>query len=160
MPQTVCETPEAFQVVNNALHARQGSPAPLFCGWILPWKNGDECGKRYEYESDMNRVRFKQWIRHLNDLMCFFSKSWLHHFLVPVFHGFSGSPGGYFSWNPWRMRHLQVSTSIQRFWGDCWPLGRAEPLKIRWSCPRVDGLPSGYVKIAIENHHFQWVNPL
>ena len=21
-------------------------------------------------------------------------------------------------------------------------------------------LPSGYVKIAIENHHFQWVNPL
>ena len=28
MPQTVCETPEAFQVVNNALHARQGSPAP------------------------------------------------------------------------------------------------------------------------------------
>jgi len=21
-------------------------------------------------------------------------------------------------------------------------------------------IPSGYVKIAIENHHFQWVNPL
>ena len=24
----------------------------------------------------------------------------------------------------------------------------------------VDDIPSGYVKIAIENHHFSWENPL
>ena len=26
--------------------------------------------------------------------------------------------------------------------------------------PKHDGVPSGYVKIAIENHHFEWENPL